>query len=65
MSQLSSINLSDYRKLEIQWADALRAEPPGSVSVDVRLVTDATGRPTSFDVQSLVNGRPLDRFFTQ
>ncbi|WP_295779825.1 DNA/RNA non-specific endonuclease [uncultured Microbacterium sp.] len=65
VSQLSSINLSDYRKLEIQWADALRAEPPGSVSVDVRLVTDATGRPTRFIVESIVNGELVKATFRQ
>jgi hypothetical protein len=65
VSQLSTINLSDYKKLENQWAAALKADPPGTVSVDVRISTDATGRPTTFDIQSVVNGRPLDRFLVQ
>lgn len=65
VSQLSSINLSDYKKLENQWAATLRAEPPGTVSVDVKITTDATGRPTTFVVESIVNGELVKRTFRQ
>jgi hypothetical protein len=66
VSQLSDINLSKFRKIEIQWADALRSDVPGTESVDMRIVTDPiSGRPTRFDVNSIVNGDRLDRVFRQ
>jgi hypothetical protein len=65
VSQLSDHNLSGYRKLENQWAAALKSDPAGSVRVDVRVATDATGRPTLFDVRSVVNGEPVNARFRQ
>ncbi|MEZ3160279.1 DNA/RNA non-specific endonuclease, partial [Microbacterium sp. BWT-B31] len=65
VSQFSDVNLRHYKGLENVWAEALGRTPPGEVSVDVRITTDASGRPTRFDVQSVVNGKPIDRFFTQ
>ncbi|MEZ3161788.1 DNA/RNA non-specific endonuclease [Microbacterium sp. BWT-B31] len=62
VSQLSTVNLGEYRRLENQWAAALVSDPPVRVSVDVRIVTDpSTGRPTRFNVISEVGGRRMDR----
>lgn len=61
VSQLREVNLSQYRKLEIQWANALDPNQPGgpkTVSVDVQIRTDpATGRPTGFDVKYTIDGK--------
>ncbi|MBZ4488097.1 DNA/RNA non-specific endonuclease [Microbacterium sp. cx-55] len=65
VSQLSHINLSDYKKLETDWANALKADPPGVVSVDVRITTDPTGRPTAFIVESTINGHMVPQTFRQ
>ena len=55
VSQLKDVNLSTYRKIEIEWAKALDPFQPGGpkhVSVDVHIQTDAaTGRPVQFEVQ--------------
>ncbi|MDQ1131037.1 DNA/RNA non-specific endonuclease [Microbacterium sp. SORGH_AS_0888] len=65
VSQFSDINLSQYKKLENQWASALKTDPPGHVTVDIKITTDATGRPTKFEVESTVNGRAVDAEFNQ
>ena len=66
VSQLSDINLSSMKKLENQWARALMSDPPGTVSVDMRIVSDpVTGRPTIFEVQSVVNGKTIVNRFKQ
>jgi len=59
VSQLSDINLSKYKLIENEWARTLQPVPPGTVSVDMRIITDPfTGRPTRFEVNSVVNSEP-------
>lgn len=65
VSQLSEHNLNNYRELERDWANALRTDPPGHVSVDVKMVTDETGRPTRFIIESVVNGELVKRTLRQ
>ncbi|MDW4572600.1 DNA/RNA non-specific endonuclease [Microbacterium sp. M3] len=61
VSQLSRLNLSEYRRLENEWAGALMSNPPVKVTVDVNVVTDAaTGRPTKFVIRSLIGSKPVD-----
>lgn len=60
VSQLSGVNLSDYTKLENQWAKALKAGKDVSVNVKVNYVRDAL-RPDSFDVRYTIDGFPFSR----
>lgn len=65
VSQLKGVNLSDYRRIENQWARALspqRAGGPEKVSVDVSIETDpTTGRSRKFDVEYIIG----DEFFQE
>ena len=59
VSMLDKVNIKEYAGLERIWRGVLNANPPGTVSVDVRITTDpATGRPTEFIIDHIVNGRP-------
>ena len=59
VSQLSDVNLSKYKLIENEWARTLQSVPPGTVSVDMRIITDPfTGRPTRFEVNPVVNSEP-------
>lgn len=55
VSQLSEVNLSDYKKLENQWAKALEEGKKVSVNVKVNYVDDSL-RPSSFEVFYSING---------
>lgn len=57
VSQLSGVNLSDYKKLENQWAKDLKAGKDVSVNVKVNYVGDSL-RPDSFDVFYKIDGKP-------
>jgi hypothetical protein len=66
VSQLSDINLSKYRLVENEWGRTLGSVPPGTVSVEMRIMTDPlTGRPTRFEVNSVVDGEPRFNEFDQ
>ncbi|MEZ3161996.1 DNA/RNA non-specific endonuclease [Microbacterium sp. BWT-B31] len=60
VSQLRGVNLSTYRKIEIEWFKALDPDRPGGpldVSVDVYVKTDSsTGRPIEFEVEYTIDG---------
>jgi predicted ribonuclease toxin of YeeF-YezG toxin-antitoxin module len=56
VSQLSSVNLSKYKKLENQWAKAI--EEGKQVSVNVKINYDGNStRPSSFDIKYDIDGR--------
>ena len=55
VSQLQGVNLSDYKKLENQWAKALEEGKKVSVQVRVNYVGDSL-RPSSFDVFYSIDG---------
>ncbi|KXT81420.1 transposase (12) [Streptococcus oralis] len=57
VSQLSDVNLSDYKKLENQWAKALEEGKDVSINVKVNYVGDNL-RPDSFDVFYKIDGKP-------
>ncbi|MEK0224281.1 DNA/RNA non-specific endonuclease [Bacillus proteolyticus] len=38
VSQLSDVNLKEYKEIEEEWAAALKAEPPKDVTVDVEIL---------------------------
>ncbi|MBF4624019.1 DNA/RNA non-specific endonuclease [Clavibacter sp. VKM Ac-2872] len=59
VSQLARINKHEYARLERQWASALKGDPPGRVSLDMRIDTDSTtGRPAMFRIEYIINGEP-------
>ncbi|WP_238140712.1 DNA/RNA non-specific endonuclease [Streptococcus suis] len=60
VSQLSEVNLSDYKKLENQWAKALEEGKKISVNVKVNYVGDSL-RPSSFEVFYKINGEQIFR----
>ena len=60
VSQLQGVNLSDYKKLENQWAKALEEGKKVSVQVRVNYVGDSL-RPSSFDVNFSIDGIPFTR----
>ena len=57
VSQLRKVNLSDYKKLENQWAKALEEGKDVSVSVKLNYVGDSL-RPDSFEVFYKIDGKP-------
>ncbi|PFK29003.1 hypothetical protein COI93_23730 [Bacillus cereus] len=57
VSQLSDVNLKQYKKIEEKWAAALKAEPPKEVTVDVEIVYAGNDmRPEKFLVKYTVDG---------
>lgn len=55
VSQLSKVNLSYYKKIENQWADAIKAGK--HVTVNVKINYDGTRlRPVSFEVRYTIDG---------
>ena len=58
VSQLRKVNLSDYKKLENQWAKALEEGKDVSVSVKLNYVGDSL-RPDSFEVRYIIDGVPI------
>lgn len=64
VSQLSTHNLGTFKTLENRWAAAL--EKGGTVTdVEIRIVSDASGRPTSFRVRSIIDGVKSNLRFDQ
>ncbi|WP_366248086.1 DNA/RNA non-specific endonuclease [Terribacillus aidingensis] len=58
VSQLSDVNLKQYKKLEDEWAAALKEIPPKPVKVDVEIKYDGKNtRPSEFIVQYEVDGK--------
>ena len=55
VSQLRKVNLSDYKKLENQWAKALEEGKDVSVSVKLNYIEDSL-RPDSFEVFYKIDG---------
>ncbi|MED1116036.1 DNA/RNA non-specific endonuclease [Bacillus paramycoides] len=51
VSQLSDVNLKQYKKIEEEWAAALKAEPPKEVTVYVDIIYSGSDmRPEKFKV---------------
>lgn len=55
VSQLSEVNLSDYKKLENSWAKALKEGKDVSVNVKINYSGDGL-RPSSFEVSYSIDG---------
>ncbi|MFS0554752.1 DNA/RNA non-specific endonuclease [Brevibacillus sp. 179-C9.3 HS] len=57
VSQSSKVNLSTYKKIENEWARALKENPPKHVSVDVKVNYEGDSlRPSSFNVSYIIDG---------
>ncbi|EPU1811178.1 DNA/RNA non-specific endonuclease [Listeria monocytogenes] len=60
VSQLTNVNKSQYRKLEIKWADALKDNKSVTVNVKMNYAADGV-RPVSFDITYSIDG---EKFIT-
>ncbi|MED4203853.1 DNA/RNA non-specific endonuclease [Neobacillus mesonae] len=57
VSQLSDVNLKQYKKIEDEWATALKETPPKEVTVDVEITyTGDELRPEKFIVNYSIDG---------
>ncbi|MBP4143085.1 DNA/RNA non-specific endonuclease [Flavobacterium sp. P4023] len=58
VSQLSSVNLSDFKIIENKWAKALSEVPPSKVEVNIKVIYKADGiRPSEFEVKYKIDGK--------
>ncbi|WP_434778816.1 DNA/RNA non-specific endonuclease [Neisseria sp. Ec49-e6-T10] len=55
VSQLDKVNLSEYKTIENEWAEALKTGKEVSVSVKVNYDGDNL-RPSSFDIEYIIDG---------
>jgi len=55
VSQLSKVNQSEYRAMEIKWAKAIRAGKKVQVRVDIGYIEGST-RPAFFKIKYMING---------
>jgi len=61
VTQSSKVNLSEYKKIENQWAKAIGEGK--KVTVDVKVNYDGnSSRPISFNVKYKINNKPYVRF---
>ncbi|WP_234717730.1 DNA/RNA non-specific endonuclease [Bacillus mycoides] len=57
VSQLSDVNMKQYKKIEEEWAAALKAESPKEVTVDLDIIYSGNNvRPEKFLVKYTVDG---------
>lgn len=57
VSQLSDVNLKQYKKIEDEWAIALKETPPKKVTVDVEIIYSRNDmRPKEFIVNYTIDG---------
>ena len=57
VSQLSDVNLKQYKKVEDEWAIALKETPPKKVTVDVEIIYAGNNvRPEKFLVKYTIDG---------
>lgn len=63
VSQAQEVNLSKYKAIENDWADALKKGE--SVSVDIKInYTTGSSRPISFSVNYTIDGEDFFEFIT-
>lgn len=57
ISQLRSVNLSSYKKIENKWAKALSEVPPSKVEVNIKVLYEGTDlRPSAFEIEYKIDG---------
>ena len=58
VSQLSDVNLKQYKKIEDEWAAALKETPPKEVKVNVEIKYEGKDtRPSEFTVEYQIDGK--------
>ncbi len=58
VSQLSDVNMKQYKKIENEWAAALKEKPPKEVTVDVEIIYHGNDmRPKEFIVNYSIDGK--------
>ena len=63
VSQLATVNLSDYKKLENCWAKEIKNGK--KVTVEIEIVYDNDNlRPSGFNVVYYINGKKADKFIS-
>ncbi|WP_336762091.1 DNA/RNA non-specific endonuclease [Paenibacillus sp. USHLN196] len=60
VSQLSNVNLSQYKKIENQWANAIKEGKQVKVNVEVKYDGDSV-RPSKFNVQYEIDGEVFSK----
>ncbi|MFE6077499.1 DNA/RNA non-specific endonuclease [Paenibacillus sp. NPDC057886] len=60
VSQLSNVNLSQYKKIENQWANAIKEGKKVKVNVEVKYDGDSI-RPSKFNVQYEIDGEAFSK----
>ncbi|MGY3314722.1 putative ribonuclease toxin of YeeF-YezG toxin-antitoxin module [Peribacillus simplex] len=62
VSQLSDVNLKQYKKIEEEWAVALKETPPKKVTVNVDIIYSGSDmRPEKFKVIYTIDGKKSSR----
>lgn len=62
VSQLSDVNLKQYKKIEEEWAVALKETPPKKVTVNVDIIYSGSDmRPEKFKVIYTIDGKRSSR----
>lgn len=56
VSQARSVNLSDFKKIENNWAQGLSRTPPATINVDIKIHYGSGMRPTGFTVTEFIDG---------
>lgn len=57
VSQLSDVNLKQYKKIEDEWATALKETPPKEVTINLEVIYSGNNvRPKKFLVKYTIDG---------
>lgn len=56
VSQAKEVNRIEYRRIEDEWAAALKNNQKVSVDISIHY-SDQTGRPSWFDVKYMIDGK--------
>ncbi|WP_410518005.1 DNA/RNA non-specific endonuclease [Hoylesella timonensis] len=65
VSRAKKVNLSEFKKIENKWAEALKP-PPKKVTVDIKINYDgALTRPYSSNVNYTIDGEPFSQIIKQ
>lgn len=56
VSQARQVNLSDFKRIENNWATQLGKTPPARVEVDIKIRYGSGPRPTGFTVTEVIDG---------
>lgn len=63
VSQAKEVNLSAYRKIENEWASAIRRGETVTVNMDIEYERDST-RPKAFVVTYAIDGKRFEKRFS-